>query len=79
MKTKTFSPGDKVKLQTKEKSWTGHALESHDPEIILLKLGSGYNIGIRENEILDAQVILPAEGGLPAKRSTSEAVYPASQ
>ena len=68
MKIKTFQPGDRIKVQTKTKSWEGHALESHDPEIILLKLKSGYNIGIRENEILNAQVILPA------KRSTSEAI-----
>ncbi|MFH1452100.1 MAG: Glu-tRNA(Gln) amidotransferase subunit GatD, partial [archaeon] len=32
-------------------------LESYDPEIILLKLVSGYNIGIRENQIIDAKVI----------------------
>jgi len=57
MKTKTFNPGDRVKIKTKSKSWEGHALQSHDPEIILLKLKSGYNIGIRENEILDAKVI----------------------
>jgi len=57
MQTKTFSPGDKVKLRTKSKTWEGHILESHDPEIILLKLKSGYNIGIREGEILDATVI----------------------
>ncbi|MBU3923936.1 MAG: Glu-tRNA(Gln) amidotransferase subunit GatD [Nanoarchaeota archaeon] len=52
-----LTPGDLVKLQTKSKSWEGHALESHDPEIILLKLKSGYNIGIRENEILDATIL----------------------
>ena len=57
MKIKKFNTGEKVSLQTKSKSWEGHILESHDPEIILLKLNSGYNIGIREGEILDAQVI----------------------
>jgi len=57
MKTKTFTPGDKVKIQTKSRTWEGHALQSHDPEIILLKLKSGYNIGIRENEILDASIL----------------------
>ena len=74
MKTKTFQPGDKIKLKTKTKTWQGYALQSHDPEIILLKLKSGYNIGIRENEILDATIIEKSDG-LPAKRSTSEAVY----
>jgi glutamyl-tRNA(Gln) amidotransferase subunit D len=57
MKTKTFQPGDKIKLKTKTKTWQGHALQSHDPEIILLKLKSGYNIGIRENEILNATIL----------------------
>lgn len=57
METKVFTPGDKVILNTKHRSWTGHILQSHDPEIVLLKLESGYNIGIRENEILDAKII----------------------
>jgi len=74
MKTKTFNVGDKVSLQTKGKKWEGYALESHDPEVILLKLNSGYNIGIREREIIDAKVLEKAvnqRSGLP---STSEAV-----
>lgn len=57
MQTKTFQPGDQVALQTKQKLWKGNALESHDPEIILLKLESGYNIGIREQEIIDAKIL----------------------
>ena len=57
MKTKTLTPGDKVSLTTKEKIWKGNILESYDPEIILLKLESGYNIGIRENEVLDVKVL----------------------
>ncbi len=65
MKTKTFAPGDKVALQTKGKLWMGHVLESHDSEVILLKLESGYNIGIREGEILNAKVLEKAK---PKKR-----------
>jgi glutamyl-tRNA(Gln) amidotransferase subunit D len=57
MKIKTLNPGDKVELQTKEKSWQGVILESYNPKIILLKLKSGYNIGIRENSILNVKVI----------------------
>lgn len=57
MKEKTFSPGDKVELKTLEKTWKGTILESYDSEIILLKLKSGYNIGIREREITDAKLI----------------------
>ncbi len=61
MKTKTFAPGDRVALQTKSKLWKGYVLESHDSEVILLKLESGYNIGIREGEILDAKVLEKAK------------------
>jgi glutamyl-tRNA(Gln) amidotransferase subunit D len=57
MELKTFNPGDKVSLTTKSKVWKGMALESYDPSIILLKLESGYNIGIRESEVLDAKLL----------------------
>ncbi len=57
MKTLNLNPGNKVKLQTKERTWEGHILESHDPEIILLKLSSGYNIGIRESEIISVKIL----------------------
>ncbi|MBS3088138.1 Glu-tRNA(Gln) amidotransferase subunit GatD [Candidatus Pacearchaeota archaeon] len=59
MQTKTFQPGDLISIKTKSKEWQGHALESHDSSIILLKLSSGYNIGIRESEILSAKVLKP--------------------
>ncbi len=78
MKTKTFQPGDKISLKTKSREWEGHALQSHDPEIILLKLKSGYNIGIRESEILDATILEAGEANHrrsqpPAKPTTGEA------
>ena len=57
MKTKIFNPGDKVSLTTKSKTWNGMILESYDSSIVLLKLVSGYNIGIRESEILDVKLI----------------------
>ncbi|MFH0711705.1 MAG: Glu-tRNA(Gln) amidotransferase subunit GatD [archaeon] len=78
MKIKTFNVGDKIQLITRTKTWEGIALESHDPEIILLKLNSGYNIGIRENEIIDAKIIKTTDfqrSGLPAKRTSSEADF----
>lgn len=61
IKEKIFNPGDKVFLRTKEKEYTGNILESYDSEIILLKLETGYNIGIRENEILDAKILEKAK------------------
>ena len=57
MEIKELSVGDKVILKTKEKQWQGLILESYMPEIILLKLESGYNIGIRENDILQVKVL----------------------
>lgn len=57
MELKTLNPGDKVELRTSERTWTGLVLESYDSEIILLKLDSGYNIGIREREVLDVKVL----------------------
>lgn len=57
MKTKELNPGDKVKLTTKEKDWTGFILESYDSSIVLLKLESGYNIGIPEDDVLSVKVL----------------------
>jgi glutamyl-tRNA(Gln) amidotransferase subunit D len=61
MKVKEISPGDLVSLRTKDKSWEGNVLESYDPEIVLLKLSSGYNIGIREREVLDINIVERAQ------------------
>lgn len=60
MKEKLLSVGDLVELKTLEKDWKGTALESHDPSIILLKLESGYNIGIREESVLNVRIIKKA-------------------
>lgn len=70
MKTKSLNPGDKVELKTKSKTWQGNILQSHDPEIILLKLPSGYNIGIRESEILSAKTLEKHKDTKKEKQST---------
>ncbi len=57
MKEKMLNPGDRVNLQTAGKVWKGLVLESHDSEVILLKLESGYNIGVREREIINVKVL----------------------
>lgn len=54
---KTLNVGDTVELRTAEKTWTGRILESYDSETILLKLESGYNIGIKERDILETKVL----------------------
>jgi glutamyl-tRNA(Gln) amidotransferase subunit D len=56
MKEKTVSIGDKVEITTDEKIWEGTILESYEPEVILLKLDSGYNIGIKQKDINDIKI-----------------------
>lgn len=54
---KTLNTGDIVEIRTAEKTWKGRVLESYDSETILLKLESGYNIGIKERDILETKVL----------------------
>lgn len=61
MKEKTINVGEKVSLRTASRTWEGNVLESYDSEIILLKLESGYNIGLRESEVLDVKVLEKAK------------------
>jgi len=51
------SPGDYVKLRLAKKEIEGTFLESYDKDIVLLKLKSGYNIGISKENILDSKII----------------------
>jgi glutamyl-tRNA(Gln) amidotransferase subunit D len=50
-KGKKLRAGKKFRIFTKEKEFQGKVLESYDPNIILLKLESGYNIGIEKRKI----------------------------
>ena len=52
-----FSFGDKVKLRLAREEIEGVVLESYDQDIILLKLKSGYNIGLSKDNVLDYEVI----------------------
>ncbi len=72
-----FSAGDEVKLRLAQEELKGRVLESSDKSIILLKLTSGYNIGIPKENILRSRVlrkfkeekeesILPPSKGLSA-------------
>ena len=61
MKEKSLTVGDLVELRTSDKTWKGTVLESYDSEVILLKLESGYNIGIKERDILDAKILKRSE------------------
>jgi len=49
--------GKKAKVLTNKREFIGTVLESYDPNIFLLKLNSGYNIGIEKNKIKKIKVI----------------------
>jgi len=72
-----FSPGDYVKLRLALKEIEGRVLESSDSSLVLIKLKSGYNIGISKEKILASRVLrkfkeekdeteLPKTEGLPS-------------
>ena len=72
-----FQPGDYVRLRLAMRELEGRVLESHDSSILLLKLNSGYNIGIPKENILAGRVLkkfseekerneLPKVNGLPS-------------
>lgn len=57
MNTKELKPGTQVELHTKKGDYECTVLESPSADIILVKLKSGYNIGVREEEILNVKVL----------------------
>ncbi len=70
MKEKILNVGDKVKLNCKDREWEGFVLESYDSEIVLLKLEAGYNIGIKEEDILSVKVLEKAKEKVNKKTET---------
>jgi len=65
MKEKQPRAGDKVKISTVKEEIEGTLLESYEPGIILIKLKSGYNIGIKKEDV----VLLEREPVLSQKES----------
>jgi glutamyl-tRNA(Gln) amidotransferase subunit D len=61
MNIKNIKSGQKVKLSTKKGDFECRILESPEKGILLIKLNSGYNIGIREEDILDLELIKEKE------------------
>jgi glutamyl-tRNA(Gln) amidotransferase subunit D len=53
-------PGERVRLRLAKEELEGTILESHESGIVLLKLGSGYNIGLPQETILGGEVLAPA-------------------
>lgn len=60
-KGKDANIGDRVRIKTAKEETEGILLESHEAGIILIKLDSGYNIGIDRSNILELKAIKKAE------------------
>jgi glutamyl-tRNA(Gln) amidotransferase subunit D len=61
MQEKEFNPGDFVKVITLKEEIEGTILESSEQSIVLIKLKSGYNIGIKKEDIKDIKIIKEKE------------------
>lgn len=57
-----FKRGDEVRLRLAQKELDGRVLESPDSNVVLLKLNSGYNIGIPKENILASRVLKKYNG-----------------
>lgn len=57
-----MNPGDVVTLRLAREELTCTVLESSDPSIVLVKLSSGYNIGIPKDHVLDSKVVKTFQG-----------------
>jgi len=50
-------PGDLVELTVNNKAEKGTLLESHERGVLLLKLGSGYNIGFKKEDVSEIKIL----------------------
>lgn len=57
MDLSTYQPGDYVRFRLAKEEIEGTLLQSPDPAVVLLKLASGYNVGIAKENILAARAI----------------------
>ncbi len=53
-------PGDKVKFTLTREIVEGTLLESHDPTVYLVKLSSGYNIGVLKEHVKQTRILKKA-------------------
>jgi glutamyl-tRNA(Gln) amidotransferase subunit D len=60
-KGKNYEVGDRVLVKTFNDETKGILLESYEPGIVLVKLESGYNIGIDRSNIVEIRVLEKAE------------------
>ena len=52
-----LEPGDEIEVRINGKTENGIMLESYDEGVLLLKLKSGYNIGLRKEDISEIKVL----------------------
>ena len=65
----SLEPGDEVEVRVNGKTEIGIMLESYDEGVLLLKLKSGYNIGLKKEDISEIKVL---KKGLKEKASEEE-------
>ena len=53
----SLEPGNEVEVRVNGKTETGVMLESYDEGVLLLKLKSGYNIGLKKEDISEIKVL----------------------
>ena len=52
--------GDRIEVSINRKKEVGVLLDSHDKGILLLKLDSGYNIGLKKEDITEIRILKKA-------------------
>ena len=60
-KSKNYDVGDKILVKGFSDETRGILLESYEPGVVLVKLDSGYNIGIDKSNIVEIKVLEKAE------------------
>jgi glutamyl-tRNA(Gln) amidotransferase subunit D len=58
-----IEPGDLVEVVTKKGKELGTLLESHEPGVVLIKLKSGYNLGLKKTDI--KKMVVKSKGEVP--------------
>ncbi|MBI2142525.1 Glu-tRNA(Gln) amidotransferase GatDE subunit D, partial [Candidatus Woesearchaeota archaeon] len=66
-------PGDLVEVKTKSETVRGILVQSPDSGTIVVKLGSGYNIGIKKSNVTGIQVLQPAKAEKPVAKAVAKA------
>lgn len=69
-----FNAGDYVRLRLADREIDVYVLNSHDKDILLVKLESGYNIGIRKENVLAARKLPAKEKEMQVKHIKKENV-----